>query len=72
MFILTSLTACGGKQTSQDYNYRIFGKVVTKDGVKDAEWYVDTIQYDADTLFYTNSDSSVVKIYPPYIVKQLK
>jgi hypothetical protein len=55
---------------SKTYKYEIFGKVDTKKGKKDAVWYSDTISFDADTVFYVNSDNSVVKIYPPFIIKQ--
>jgi hypothetical protein len=64
---LLFLTACGN-----DYKYHVYGSVNTSKGVKPAEWYADTLYYDADTIFYTNTDSSIVKIYPPYIVTKIK
>jgi hypothetical protein len=67
MFLLLFLMSCGS-----DYKYHVYGNVNTNKGVKDAEWYADTLYYDADTIFYINSDGSIVRIYPPYFVEQLK
>ena len=36
----------------------------------DAIWFTDTISFDGDTLYYFNSDSSEVRIYPPFILKE--
>lgn len=57
---------------NEDYKYKIVGKVNTKDGKKDAVWYVDTIFFNSDTIFYVNSDSSKVEIAPPYMVYEIK
>lgn len=55
-----------------EYKYEFRGYVNTNEGQKEAIWYCDTFNFDSDTAFYTNSDGSIVKIYPPYIVKHLK
>jgi hypothetical protein len=55
-----------------DYKYRIMGKVNTENGWKDAVWYTDTFSFDYDTIYYVNSDSSVVRIQPPYEIEKLK
>lgn len=54
-----------------EYKYHIVGKVNTETGLRDAQWYTDTICFDNDTIFYKNSDSSIVKIYPPYEVYEI-
>ena len=56
--------------TNKEYKYRIEGVVETKDGGHPAVWYTDTISFDGDTAYYFNSDSSEVRISPPYIIKQ--
>ena len=70
LFILL-LPSCVGK----DYKYEIRGKVyVPSNGptsMHDAIWYTDTISFDGDTAYYFNSDGSEVRIYPPFIIKQL-
>ena len=55
-----------------DYTYRVIGKVNTEDGWKDAVWYSDTLCFDYDTIYYTNSDGSVVRIQPPYEIEKLR
>ena len=56
--------------TNKEYKYRIEGVVETKDGGHPAVWYTDTISFDGDTAYYFNSDSSEVRISPPYVIKQ--
>ena len=56
----------------RDYKYQISGWVNTKVGLKYAIWNTDSITFDRDTLFYKNTDGSVVRIHPPYIIKQNK
>lgn len=55
-----------------EYRYEFRGYVNTNVGTKEVIWYCDTFNFDSDTAFYTNSDGSIVKIYPPYILKHLK
>jgi hypothetical protein len=56
-----------------EYKYHIVGKVILKDStVRDSHWYTDTISFDYDTAFYKNSDGSLVKIYPPFTVYEIK
>jgi hypothetical protein len=43
---------------------------MTKNGHSPAIFYVDSISYDGDTLFYKNSDNTEVRIYPPYHLTQ--
>lgn len=54
------------------YKYHIVGKVISQNGLLNAEWFTDTLSFDGDTAFYKNSDSSVVKIYPPFKVYEIK
>lgn len=56
--------------TNKEHKYRIEGVVETKDGGHPAVWYTDTISFDGDTAYYFNSDSSEVRISPPYVIKQ--
>lgn len=71
MFLLTLLTSCFTNNNTE-YKYKVYGSVKTQQGVKGAEWYAKLLYQNGDTLYYKNSDSSIVKIYPPYIIKHLK
>ena len=66
--ILLGLTSC----TMKEYKYEIHGKVyIPTSGpnpMLDALWYTDTISFDADTLYYFNSDGTEVRINPPYVL----
>jgi hypothetical protein len=66
VFLLLILIGCN----KHEYKYEIRGKVKNEKGKKNAVWYSDTISFDTDTVFYVNSDKSVVRIYPPFIIKQ--
>jgi hypothetical protein len=65
---ITLLCSC----INDNFKYRILGKVKTKEGLKDAVWYTDTLGFDYDTIYYENSDGSVVRISPPYEIQILK
>jgi hypothetical protein len=67
LLLVLLLASC----TNKEYKYRIEGVVETKDGGHPAVWYTDTISFDADTAYYFNSDSSEVRISPPYVIKHL-
>jgi hypothetical protein len=67
-FVLFAFSECA----RDDYKYRIIGKVNTENGLKDAVWYTDTFSFDYDTIYYVNSDSSVVRIQQPYEIEKLK
>jgi hypothetical protein len=56
--------------TNKENLYKIEGTVETKEGPHPAIWYTDTISFDGDTVYYFNSDSSEVRISPPYVIKQ--
>ena len=63
------LFSCSGLE----YKYHIVGKVILKDGtLRDAQWFTDTISFDGDTAFYKNTDSSMVRIFPPYTIYEIK
>ena len=64
---LTLIVSC----ISDDFKYRVIGKVKTKEGLKDAVWYTDTLGFDYDTVYYKNSDGGVVRISPPYEIEIL-
>jgi hypothetical protein len=66
LLLVLLLASC----TNKEYKYRIEGVVETKDGGHPAVWYTDTISFDGDTVYYFNSDSSEVRISPPYVIKQ--
>ena len=66
LLALLFLTSC----TQTEYKYKIEGTVETKEGLHPAIWYTDTISFDGDTVYYFNSDSSEVRISPPYVIKQ--
>lgn len=66
--LFIGLTSCN----NGNYKYQISGWVDTKEGLKLAIWNTDTINFDGDTVYYVNSDKSVVRIYPPFIIKELK
>ena len=65
LLIMLCLVSC----TSNGYKYKIEGVVETKDGARPAIWYTDTISFDGDTAYYFNSDSTEVRISPPYVIK---
>ena len=56
-------TSCTSKV---DTTFRIEGNVDTKNGPHPAIWYTDQINFNGDSLYYINSDSSRVDIAPPY------
>lgn len=70
--ILILLASC----ETNDYKYKIKGKVyIPTSGTNplhDAVWFTDSIRFKNDTIFYTNSDGSVVQINPPYTIYKLK
>ena len=66
LLALLFLTSC----TQTEYKYKIEGTVEAKEGPHPAIWYTDTISFDGDTVYYFNSDSSEVRISPPYVIKQ--
>jgi hypothetical protein len=72
LLIALLLTSCIDKQ----YKYKITGKVyVPTSGTNpmhDAVWYTDSLNFDGDTLYYFNSDSSEVRIYPPFTIDTLR
>jgi len=67
IFILLLFCSC-----EFPYKYKIVGKVNTEKGLKEAIWYTDTICFNEDTAYYQNSDSSIVKIYPPYEITKFE
>jgi hypothetical protein len=72
LLIALLLTSCIDKQ----YKYKITGKVyVPTSGVNpmhNAVWYTDSLNFDGDTLYYFNSDSSEVRIIPPFKIDTLR
>jgi len=50
------------------YKYKIVGKVMVNDKLRDAIWYTDTISVKNDTAYYFNSDNSKVTISGKYII----
>ena len=60
----------------KEYKYKIEGQVyIPTSGLNpmhDAVWFTDSIRFKNDTIFYTNSDGSVVQINPPYKIYKLK
>ena len=64
--LLTLISSCKFK----NYKYRIEGNVMVNDTLYPAIWYTDTISFDNDTDYYYNSDSSEVRIYPPFTIQK--
>ena len=64
--------ACICISCNSDYPYTIRGTVTIDTTQYPAVWYTNSISFKEDTAFYINSDSSVVKIYPPYVIKYNK
>jgi hypothetical protein len=64
LFIGLILLSC----TKKEYKYEIHKIIDVNDTTVNAIWYTDTIQMLGDTIFYVNSDSSSVKICPPYFL----
>lgn len=61
--LIAIVTSCTSKV---DTTFRIEGNVDTKNGPHPAIWYTDQINFNGDSLYYINSDSSRVDIAPPY------
>ena len=61
--LIAIVTSCTSKI---DTTFRIEGNVDTKNGPRPAIWYTDQINFNGDSLYYINSDSSRVDIAPPY------
>jgi hypothetical protein len=61
-----------GCAPASPYKYKIEGSINTKNGIRPAIWYTDTISFNEDTAFYKNSDGSVVKIPQPYRIYEEK
>ena len=61
--LVIMVTSCTSKV---DTTFRIEGMVETKNGPHPAIWYTDQINFNGDSLYYINSDSSRVDIAPPY------
>jgi hypothetical protein len=73
--VILAISYVIGACSASDYKYRIEGKVnfpQGTDSLHNAVWYTDTFWVDGTSLVYTNSDSSVVRILPPYKVFELK
>ena len=72
LLILLAITSC----ESHDYKYRISGRVIMPDStpvkLHNAVWFTDTINFNADTLYYLNSNGSRVDIYPPFDIDTLR
>ena len=66
--LLCILVSC----STPDYRYKVTGQVQVKADTSPATWYTHKLSYKGDTAYYTNSDSSVVNILPPYKVEQLE
>jgi hypothetical protein len=50
----------------KQYRYKIVGTIKINDTMHEAIWYTDTIMFKGDTVYYTNSDNSIVEINSPY------
>lgn len=58
------ITSC--KPKTDYYIFKVKGSVETTKGGHDAIWYTNELNFDGDTLYYTNTDSSKVTVHPPY------
>lgn len=53
------------------YRYKISGYIEVNGNLHRTLWYVDTFNLKNDTVYYTNSDGSQLKIGPPFTIKHL-
>jgi hypothetical protein len=67
LILLLSLFSCQDKK----YRYKISGYTEINGNEHETIWYVDTFDLKNDTVYYTNSDGSQIKIDPPFIIKHL-
>jgi hypothetical protein len=51
---------------TKQYKYKIVGTIKVNDTLHEAIWYTDVIMFKGDTVYYTNSDNSIVEISSPY------
>ena len=58
--------------TAKEYKYRVVGSVVKNNKKYNAVWFTNTINFNADTLYYFNSNGSRVDIYPPFDIDTLR
>ncbi len=56
---------------SDEYKFRVYGQVNTNEGLKDAVWYCDTFYYVNESIYYINSDSSIVWINKPFVIEKI-
>lgn len=50
----------------KEYKYKIVGTVKINNTLREAIWYTDVIMFKEDTVYYINSDQSIVKIGGSY------
>lgn len=50
----------------KEYKYKIVGTVKINNTLREAIWYTDVIMFKGDTVYYINSDQSIVKIGGSY------
>ena len=65
------LFACSNKPAN--FKYKITGFVKSTDSTHNAIWYTDDFEWlNHDTIFYHNSNGSLVKIGSPFAIDTLK
>ena len=67
LIVTLLLFSCGNKT----YKYKISGYTNINGNKHETIWYVDTFSLKNDTVYYTNSDGSQIKIGSPFIIKHL-
>ena len=72
LMILSCKVKSSETRDLEQFKYEIKGTVYTKEGLHPAIWYTDTILFDGDVVYYQNSDSSIVRITPPYTINVRK
>ncbi len=50
--------------------YKIETRIYTRDGFRPAIYYTDTFAFKGDTVYYVNSDGTVVNIPKPYHINK--
>ena len=50
----------------KEYKYKIVGTVKINNTLRESIWYTDVIMFKGDTVYYINSDQSIVKIGGSY------
>lgn len=68
LMVTLLLVSCQNKS----YKYKISGYIMVNGKLHETIWYVDTFNLKNDSIYYTNSDGTQIKIGSPFIIKHLQ